>query len=99
MAYMFDKCKNFDQPLNNWDVSNVTSMEGMFEACIMFCQSIDNWDVSNVETIEGIFEGCDLFINNQNISEWIIKNPKLESEISNKYPTLLTNYRDEYVLK
>ena len=35
--------------LNNWDVSNVTSMKDMFACCINFNQELDNWDVSNVD--------------------------------------------------
>ena len=27
---MFEDAENFNRPLNNWDVSNVTSIEGMF---------------------------------------------------------------------
>jgi hypothetical protein len=72
----------------------------MFCECANFDQNIENWDVSNVHkiNIRDIFRGCVLFLLNQNISEWIIKNPDLESEISNNFPTLLTNYRT-YILK
>ena len=28
---MFENCKNFNQPLNNWNVSNVKVMSNMFK--------------------------------------------------------------------
>jgi surface protein len=99
MSGMFYGCEEFNQPLNDWDVSQVTDMSCMFYGCEEFNQLIDNWDVSNVRNISKIFKDCDLILKNQNISEWVTKNQNLESEIYSQYPTLLTNYRDAYVLK
>ena len=33
--------------IENWDVSNVTSMKDMFFKAIKFNQSLDSWDVRN----------------------------------------------------
>jgi surface protein len=33
MNSMFDLCKNFNQDLNNWDISNVKYMNSMFDLC------------------------------------------------------------------
>ena len=33
----------FNQPLNNWDVSNVTIMDGMFDGAKKFNQCLDSW--------------------------------------------------------
>lgn len=33
MSYMFNKCSEFNQPLNSWDVSNVENMEYIFAGC------------------------------------------------------------------
>ena len=38
----------FNQPLGNWDVSNVTDMSGMFNDANLFNQPLSNWNVSNV---------------------------------------------------
>jgi len=38
MDYLFSDCKEFNQPLNNWDTSNVTHMENMFYGCEKFNQ-------------------------------------------------------------
>ena len=44
---------SFNQPLDNWDVSNVTDMS-MFESA-EFDQPLNDWDVSNVTNIEVCF--------------------------------------------
>ena len=36
MSYMFNNCLTFNQPLDNWDVSNVKYMNHMFENCESF---------------------------------------------------------------
>ena len=38
--------------ISNWDVSNVTNMEGMFYYCKEFNQPLNNWDVSNVTNMK-----------------------------------------------
>ena len=48
---MFRNASAFNQPLNNWDVSNVTTMDGMFKEALEFNQPLNNWDVSNVTTM------------------------------------------------
>jgi surface protein len=48
MCEMFSCSEDFNQPLNNWDVSNVTSTSRMFSGCEKFNQPLNNWNVSNV---------------------------------------------------
>ncbi len=43
MSEMFAYCKNFNQPLNNWDVSSVANMSEMFAYCKNFNQPLNNW--------------------------------------------------------
>ena len=57
---MFDECKSFNQPLNNWNVSNVTNMGSMFVNCKSFNQNISNWDVSKVKYNQKIFYNCQI---------------------------------------
>ena len=45
---MFDDATSFNQPLNKWNVSNVTSMDYMFANTRAFNQPLNNWNVSNV---------------------------------------------------
>jgi len=51
MFKMFS-AKAFNQPLNNWDVSNVRSMGYMFYKAATFNQNISMWDVKNVTNWE-----------------------------------------------
>ena len=48
MSQMFRETKTFNQPLNNWDTSKVTTMYGMFQATDVFDQPLNNWNTSNV---------------------------------------------------
>ena len=46
MCRMFWGARSFNQPLNNWNVSNVEDMENMFQNCEDFNQPLNNWNVS-----------------------------------------------------
>ena len=62
---------SFNQPLNKWNVSNVTNMRNMFAYC-SFNQPLNNWDVSNVNTMERMFWTATYFnqpLNNWNVSK------------------------------
>jgi surface protein len=52
---MFRDARELNQPLNKWDVSNVTDMESMFMNAQKFNQPLNNWDVSNVHTMHRMF--------------------------------------------
>jgi len=58
----------FNQPIGNWDVSNVTNMSGMFFFATSFNQPIGNWDVSKVTDMTYMFKGAEAF--NQPIGNW-----------------------------
>ncbi|MGB9674902.1 MAG: BspA family leucine-rich repeat surface protein, partial [Nanopusillaceae archaeon] len=53
---MFSGCKNFNQPLNSWNVSNVINMSEMFYNCKNFNQLLDKWDIRNVKHLRDIFK-------------------------------------------
>ncbi len=42
MCSMFYNCENLNQPLNNWNVNNVTNMSYMFSYCYKFNQHLNN---------------------------------------------------------
>ena len=44
--------------ISNWDVSNVTDMEGMFGCANSFNQPLNNWNVSNVTNMEQMFQNA-----------------------------------------
>ena len=77
MEYMF-RDSDFNQPLNSWNVSNVTNMIGVFRGTA-FNQSIDSWDTSKVTSMKRMFYGDSYF--NQNLSNWDIASTTDMSEM------------------
>jgi len=53
---------------NEWNVSNVTDMNGMFRTSDAFNQALDNWDVSNVTDMTLMFFETTIF--NQPLNDW-----------------------------
>lgn len=72
MSAMFAGSINFNQPINHWDVSNITNMSGLFSGAENFNQPIGSWDVSNVTNMSGMFAGATNF--NQPIGIWNVGN-------------------------
>ena len=52
---MFMKSLAFNQSIDKWDVSKVTTMKWMFDGSQAFNQPIDKLDVSNVENMDHMF--------------------------------------------
>jgi surface protein len=71
MGAMFQGAESFNQPLNNWDVSQVTDMAFMFSVAESFNQPLDNWDVSNVTEMDVMFQSTSSF--NQDLSGWCVE--------------------------
>ena len=66
----FDNLSEFNQPIGNWDVSNVTDMTGMF-FWSPFNQPIGDWDTSSVTSMSGMFNNSEF---NQPIGDWDVSN-------------------------
>ena len=63
---------SFNQPLNNWNVSNVTTMGLRFQDATSFNQPLNNWNVSNVTDMMLMFTRARSFnrpLNNWNVSK------------------------------
>ncbi|MCS3755204.1 surface protein [Salinibacter ruber] len=58
--------------INEWDVSNVTTMRRMFRGADEFNQDIGGWDTGNVESMVRMFKGAASF--NQDIEGWDVSN-------------------------
>ena len=69
---MFKHAESFNQPLNNWNVSNVTNMNYMFEDATSFNQPLNKWNVSNVTDMWCMFWGAESF--NQPLDNWNVSN-------------------------
>ena len=92
MKKLFFKVPLFNQPIGDWDVSNVTDMSYMFRNDGMdigsaFNQPIGNWDLSNVNNISFMFYDAITF--NQNLSNWDIKNIRNHFSFSFNTPNWL----------
>ena len=74
MCDMFNGAFRFNQPLDKWNVSNVTNMLGMFSNCYKFNQPLNTWDVSNVIYMDFMFSNANRF--NQSLNNWKISNKK-----------------------
>ena len=48
MDAMFQEVVSFNQPISNWNTSNVKYMRAMFYLAENFNQPIGNWDTSKV---------------------------------------------------
>lgn len=68
MSKLFRGIKTMNEPINNWNVSNVKNMSEMFWGATDFNQPIDDWDVSNVEDMSNMFRGAKNF--NQPLQSW-----------------------------
>jgi surface protein len=53
---MFDGASAFNQPLDLWDVSNVTDMKFMFMDAKAFNQNLTWWCVANIKTSPSGFD-------------------------------------------
>ena len=71
LNFMFSST-GINQPINNWDVSNITSMRGIFFTATNFNQPLDNWDVSNVTDMSYMFTAASAF--NQPLNNWNVSN-------------------------
>ncbi len=58
--------------MNDWDVSNVTTMQSMFSGASVFNQPIGNWNTSNVTSMRSMFYKASVF--NQPIGDWDVSN-------------------------
>ena len=72
MDDIFKSKRNFNQPIGNWDVSNVRSMDYMFDRAYDFDQPIGDWNVSNVTNMRSMFTSARSF--NQYIGSWNTSN-------------------------
>ena len=65
---MFSGATAFNQPINSWNTTNVSSMKLMFSTATAFNQPIHSWNTANVTTMNGMFQAARSF--NQPLNSW-----------------------------
>jgi surface protein len=58
---MFNGATSFNQPLNNWNTSLVTTMANMFQGASSFNQPLNSWNTSKVTSMGYMFQGATSF--------------------------------------
>jgi surface protein len=64
--------KDFNEDLNGWDISNVSTLEGMFFGATAFDSNISSWNTRNVRSMREFMAGASSF--NGDISQWDVSN-------------------------
>ncbi len=64
--------KQFNDNIENWDVSNVINMKCMFYQASLFNQPLEAWDVSNVTNMSYMFDSAKAF--NRPLNKWNVSN-------------------------
>ena len=67
MFRAFSDNPNFNANIGDWDMSQVTTLQGLFNTCPNFNSDISQWDVSNVTNMESTFINSGF---NGDISSW-----------------------------
>eukprot|EP00392_Amoebophrya_sp_AT5.2_P001225 g1227.t1 len=68
LACVFCGAESFDQPLENWDVSDVINMDGLFAGALQFNQPLNRWDVSRLKSAARMFQNAAAF--DQPLDRW-----------------------------
>lgn len=68
MSYMFQRATSFNQPLNTWDVSQVTNFSQMFDRATAFNQPLDMWNTTAANSLSAMFSYAASF--NQPLNTW-----------------------------
>jgi len=68
MVGVFYGATKFNQSINHWDTSKVSTMEKMFFGASSFNQPLDKWNTSNVRIMDSMFKDATAF--NGSLDNW-----------------------------
>jgi surface protein len=71
-------CSTFNQPLNDLDVSNVTSTDYLFDGCTAFTSDLSAWDVSSLKSATAMLRNTSNF--DSDLNWWCVSNITTEPE-------------------
>lgn len=71
MKSMFQGAKSFNDPINDWNTSEVENMSYMFAGALDFNQSLNDWNVGFVDNMSAMFQGAESF--NQPLNNWNVR--------------------------
>lgn len=81
---------SFNQPIGNWDTSNVITCHFMFFSAINFNQDIGNWDMGKIIRTESMFQNATSF--NQDLGNWNLQALVMASSMLNNSGLNCVNY-------
>lgn len=67
---MFRNAQSFNQPIEGWNTSNITSSAFMFQGAVAFNQPLQNWNVANIRDMREMFNAARSF--HQNLDRWSV---------------------------
>ncbi|WP_437398188.1 BspA family leucine-rich repeat surface protein [Flagellimonas lutimaris] len=79
---MFDNAPQFNQPIGDWDVSNIRYLNEMFQNATSFNQNLEKWDIGKAERLNAMFDGSGISVSNYDkiLNAWS-KLPSLQENI------------------
>lgn len=61
---MFHNAPQFNQPIGDWDVSNIRYLNEMFQNATSFNQNLEKWDIGKAESLNAMFDGSGISTSN-----------------------------------
>ena len=83
---MFYDNKNFNQPIGNWDTSNITTMIGTLRGAVSFDYSLAGWNIENIPSwgLQALLLSAKISISNYDATliSWAAQTPQNNINVS-----------------